>query len=145
MVRQLQDESPLELCDALTLKFERLQGKKGTHYRSGDEETALFAGGFKGRCNNCGKHGHKARDCRTDKNNNKNNKRGNDKKDGDKKPFPYKCHYCKKQGHMAKDCFKKKKDEEKKGETANTAQDKKDDEVGFVLLDLKDPVSLNRI
>ena len=63
-----------ELRDALNLKFERLQGNKGKHYRSGDEETALFAGGFKGRCNNCGKHGQKARDCRTDKKNNKNDK-----------------------------------------------------------------------
>ena len=69
--------------------------------------------------------------------NDKNDKDGN--KDGDKKPFPFKCHYCKKEGHMQKDCFKKKRDDKEKRESANTAQDKKDEEVGFVMFDLEFP------
>jgi hypothetical protein len=68
-----------ELREELSLKFEMMnrRGKlgigQGGHF---GEEHALFAGGFKGKCNNCGKIGHKAKDCR-DKNNNKNKKDGN--------------------------------------------------------------------
>jgi hypothetical protein len=41
-----------------------------------------------------------------------------------------------------KDCFKKKRDEKQKGESANAAQDK-EDEVGFVMLGLDDPVDID--
>jgi hypothetical protein len=43
---------------------------------------------------------------------------------------------------MAKDCFKKKRNEKQKGESANAAQDKKD-EVGFVMLGLDNPVDID--
>ena len=126
----------------LSLVFERMQSKNKYKNRRNDEETALFAGGFKGKCNNCGKYGHRARDCRDrDKKNNNNNNRNNrnDRKlqgrENDKKPFNGKCHYCKKEGHMAKDCFKKKRDEKQKNESANTARDKDDEEVGFFVID----------
>jgi len=73
--------------EALNLKFERMKGKKS---RGSDEneETALYAGGYKGVCFNCGKRGHKAVDCNerdnkgkrnNNNNNNNNNKTGNDK------------------------------------------------------------------
>ena len=131
-----------ELRAELSLVYERVHAKhKNRNRRNGDEETALFAGGFKGKCNNCGKYGHKARDCRDRNNNNNNNNRNNrnDRKpqgrDNDKKAFSGKCHYCKKDGHMAKDCFKKKRDEKQKNESANTARDKDDEEVGFFVID----------
>jgi hypothetical protein len=43
---------------------------------------------------------------------------------------------------MAKDCFKKQRNEKQKGESANAAQDK-EDEVGFVMLGLDDPVDID--
>jgi hypothetical protein len=113
-----------------------------------NEETALFAGGFKGKCNNCGQYGHKSRDCRNKKKKNNNNNRNhknnkeNGDKDNEKNPFLDKCHYCKKEGHMAKDCFKKKRDEKQKGESASAAQDK-EDEVGFIMLGLDDPEEID--
>ena len=126
-----------EVRDALGLVYERLYGKKKNNNKNDDGETALFAGGFKGKCNNCGKFGHKSKDCR-DKKGNKNGKgKNNDKnKDSDSKPFKWNCHYCKKPGHKAQDCFKKKRDQEQKGETAKTAQEKNEEEMSFVMLDL---------
>lgn len=55
-----------DLRDELNLKYERMgfrNGKGGRHYGDDRDETALFAGGFKGKCNSCGELGHKARDC----------------------------------------------------------------------------------
>jgi hypothetical protein len=154
--------SPLtleEICAALSLRYERANAKKGRQNKryNQNEETALFAGGFKGKCNNCGQYGHKLRDChhkkkkKKKKNNNNNNNinnnnrnyrndrnnknnKGSRDKDNDRKSFPYKCHYCKKEGHMAKDCFKKKHDEKQRGKSANAAQDNDDNKVGFVML-----------
>ena len=51
-----------------------------------DGETALFAGGFKGKCNNCGKIGHKAKDCRD-----KGGGKGNDGKRPQGRRFAGKC------------------------------------------------------
>jgi hypothetical protein len=45
-----------EIRSALCLKYERMSAKKNKNKRyQQDEETALFAGGFKGKCNNCGR------------------------------------------------------------------------------------------
>jgi Zinc knuckle len=142
-----------EIQSALCLKYERMSAKKNKSKRyQQDEETALFAGGFKGKWNNCGRYGHKSRDCqekKKTKNNNRNHRndrnmfdRKNRDKDNNRKPFPYKCHYCKKEGHMAKDCFKKKGDERQKEKSANTTQDK-EDEIGFVMLGLDDPENIS--
>ncbi len=49
------------------------RGRLGQGQDVQGEDFALFVGGFKGKCNNCGEIGHKARDCR-DKNNNKTKK-----------------------------------------------------------------------
>ena len=115
-----------ELRTKLRNRFKKLNPSQSSKNDYNEGETALFAGGFKGKCNNCGKMGHKARDCR-------------DKKDGKKagnkkKRFDGECHYCHKPGHMAKDCFKKKRDAEEKGEKANSARDKKDKDDGDVAL-----------
>ena len=58
------------------------------------EDSALYAGGFKGTCNKCGKMGHKARFCKSGDNSNKD-------KDWKKKIECYNCH---KKGHFAKEC-----------------------------------------
>ncbi len=59
-----------ELCEELGLKFEMMnrKGRLGQGQGVQGEDFALFAGGFRGKCNNCGKISHKTRDCR-DKNN----------------------------------------------------------------------------
>ena len=128
-----------ELRAELSLVFERGQTKNKNKNRRGDGETALFAGEFKGKCNNCGKYSHKAQDCRDKKYNNNNRFNRNDRKpqgrENERKPFTGKCHYCIKDGHMAKNCFKKKRDEKQKNESANTARDKYDEEVRFFVLD----------
>ena len=108
---------PLTIEDvrsALNLKYQRLtKGKGGTSNSGGEDghETALFAGGFKGKCNNCGEWGHKGFQCpkKGGGNGNTNNSGGN--------KFTGNCHYCKKAGHRAFECRKKKAD---KGNRNNT-------------------------
>jgi hypothetical protein len=63
------------------------------------------AGRWKGKCNKCGKQGHKAVDCCS------NGARAHkDKADKGAKGFDGKCHNCQKTGHRASNCFKKKRD-----------------------------------
>jgi hypothetical protein len=96
---------------------------------------ALYVGGqFKGRCNKCGKCGHKGVACHS--------KAGDDKAKMASKPtgftsrkFSGECHYCKKTGHKRSECFKKKKDQ---GEDANIAKGNDKAEVILMILDLKD-------
>ena len=121
-----------KLRDELNLKFERLNGKRTIDNNSNngqDGETALFAGGFKGKCNRCGRWGHKARDCRSGGNNNNNNNNGNqnrnqnnnrnESRNGNRK-FQGKCNYCNKVGHKEADCWKKQRDE-RQNDQANSA------------------------
>jgi hypothetical protein len=100
-----------------------------------DGEHALYAGAgrWKGKCNKCGKQGHKAVDCRS--NGAGANKAKTSKGGGAGKRFDGKCHYCQKTGHRASDCFKKKRDQG--GEQANVAEDKaggKEEETADVVL-----------
>ena len=88
------------------------------------------AGRYKGKCNKCGKQGHKAVDCRS--NGAGANKAKNGKGGGGGKKFEGKCHYCQKTGHRASDCFKKKRD--KGREQANTAKDSDKEEIADVVL-----------
>jgi hypothetical protein len=49
-----------KLGDALNLKYEHMNSKRNKSSRNNNnDETALFAGGFQGKCNNCRKYGHK--------------------------------------------------------------------------------------
>ena len=74
------------------------------------QDSALYAGGFKGTCNKCGKMGHKARFCKSGDNTNK---------DWKKKIECYNCH---KKGHFAKECRSPKSNTT---ERANKSTDKK--------------------
>ena len=123
-----------KLRDELNLKFERMNGKRTIDSNTNDEgETALFAGGFKGKCNKCGRYGHKAKDCRSNSNGNSS---GNNNNNGSRK-FNGECHYCGKKGHMKKDCFKKKCDDEerKRNEQANVGTDNDNEEMVFMAFD----------
>jgi gag-polypeptide of LTR copia-type/Zinc knuckle len=58
------------VLEKLVLHFQCIQGSNksggsnGGNGKSGEDVT-LYAGGFKGKCNNCGKYGHKADQCRS--------------------------------------------------------------------------------
>ena len=113
----------------MSLRYERMNVRDESSDEDDDgEEKALFGGGqFKGRCNSCGKYGHKATDCRS--RGNADQKKvgfgvGNSKitgghgKPAGKGKFMGNCHYCKKYGHRASNCRKKKSD----GGNANANQ-----------------------
>jgi hypothetical protein len=79
--------------EKFNLTYQRL------HEAEPDEpEAALFAGGFKGRCHQCGKYGHKVADCEN-----------------------LFCRYCKKDGHVIKDCPSLKAKEERENDTTEIA------------------------
>ena len=61
---------------------------------------------FKGKCNKCGKQGHKARDCNTG--------HGETKNTNSNKTFSGKCFKCGDSGHMARDSKKTRLPTEKK-------------------------------
>ena len=92
-------------------------------------ETALKAWGhqFKGRCNNCGKYGHKGQHC--------------PKKRQTKAHPGYKCFLCGEKGHYERDCPKRKEYEEKgflkkdHGEKGFLAHSKSDSKYGCKSLD----------
>jgi hypothetical protein len=79
--------------EKFNLTYQRLQESEPD-----EPEAALFAGGFKGRCHQCGKYGHKVADC------------GN-----------LFCRYCKKDGHVIKDCPSLKAKEERENDTTEIA------------------------
>ena len=104
-----------ELREELCLKFEMMnrRGKLGLS-QTPNEEHALFAGGFKGKCNNCGKIGHRARDCR-DKNGNKGkqeNNGGSNNQNNNEADKNVECFYCKRKGHRISNCYKLKQKEQ---------------------------------
>ena len=118
-----------DVREELNLRFERLcdkEKKSKKHGNGNGGETALFAGGFKGRCHNCGKYGHKASDCKDksssgdEGNSNGNNTHGSG--------FTGRCYKCKEKGHKASECPKKKNNEEM-AEVALMAVDFGDDDL----------------
>ena len=126
-----------ELREELKLKYQKLNGGKygGT---SGDNEgeIGLFAGGFKGKCHNCGKHGHKFKNCKEVKDNQSGNKSDgnntNNKKNGD-----VECYYCHEKGHYKTECPRLKKRVAK--EKANAAVEKiEEGEVSLTTIDLSE-------
>jgi Zinc knuckle len=62
-------ENPLtidELKEDLNLRYERLSSKsESTRNDDYGEEKALFVTQFKGKCQNCGKLGHKSAQCKS--------------------------------------------------------------------------------
>ena len=75
----------------------------------GETEAALYgSGGFKGRCYNCGKYGHKSEDCPEKKRSN--NGKGRERYPRSKtEKFNGKCFFCGKWGHTKAECRERKK------------------------------------
>ena len=107
--------NPLGIEDVrqkLSEKFEKMKIRKKIKEDSEDEDDqALFTTKFKGRCNKCGKFGHKAKDCRST----------SDTHQGKTKKFTGKCHHCRKMGHKEADCWAK---HGKPTDNANTAEER---------------------
>ena len=107
---------------------------------TGKQEKAFFTRKFKGRCDLCGKWGHKKANCwenpnndnkRNNNNNNRNNNNnnngynnGNDR-NNNRRRFNGKCNYCGIIGHKEADCRKKKRKQgqHNNNEQANQAQE----------------------
>ena len=54
-----------ELREELKLKYQKMNGGRYVGLSDDNEgEIGLFAGGFKGKCHNCGKTGYKSKECR---------------------------------------------------------------------------------
>jgi hypothetical protein len=122
-----------EMKSELSLAYKRLadHGKKPVDYDI--EETALASySQFKGKCNNCGKMGHKAVNCHSQESNNHQAPNGNgygggrfgnrNRNGAGGRGFSGECHYCKKIGHRMVDCGKKKADQ---GDSALAAVDRR--------------------
>jgi len=106
----------------LSLRYARIKNKNGSSNKkeSGTEQAFAAFHWFKGKCNKCGRIGHKAADCRSGGasgarcNNSNNNVReghgGGANGDANHKHLrkENRCFYCKKQGHIAKNCYLKK-------------------------------------
>jgi hypothetical protein len=115
-----------EVREELNLKFEMTNRRfRGGNAGQVEEETALFAGGYKGKCHSCGKFGHRAKDCRGNTNsNNKNNNGGSDSRNNarsenvttgnqggngnNERDKNIECFYCKRKGHRIANCLKLK-------------------------------------
>jgi Reverse transcriptase (RNA-dependent DNA polymerase)/gag-polypeptide of LTR copia-type len=118
------------LRDDLKLQYERDNGSDYLEKENKKtyDDTALYAGQFKGKCRKCGKQGHKATDCRVKNYSNGNNSNGNNnnnssgnkgrnnfqKQNNGGGKFNGECFYCKKLGHRIGDC-RKRIAEEKSG------------------------------
>ena len=121
------------LRDKLSEKFEKIRKRQGIKDNESDDsneddERALFAKTFKGRCHKCGKFGHKAVDCRSSggfKNNNNNNNNNNNYKgraNNSRGSFQGKCHHCRKYGHREVDCWEKHMEDLATTKTRTTKQ-----------------------
>jgi hypothetical protein len=106
--RDISDEMVDQVRDRLRAKYERhIKSTRSNNSQNGNnnkEEGALTASGqFKGRCNRCGKYGHKGFECRT------------------KKKDHIQCYNCKEMGHYQNECPKKHNNNNQGSEAAATA------------------------
>lgn len=108
-----------EIWSTLNFKFQQIKwGKTPNPSNAIDNETniALFAGGFKGKCNKCGEWEHKGAQC--PKHNSNGGGGGNYGSNG--QPFIEKCLYCKKPGHKGQSPLRRKETTKKWGPKGRT-------------------------
>jgi transposase InsO family protein len=128
--RQIDQGLTLEgLRTELRNKYSKIIARAADESR--DEKLLLTGNGhgkFKGKCNNCGKTGHKAANC-WHRDGNSRPSTGNSEKSGKStKRFTGKCHFCGKTGHRVADCWKKQQQDQQQkntsnNETANVAEE----------------------
>jgi len=126
-----------ELREELTTLYDRQSRRnKKKHDGSddvGNEETALFASTFKGRCRGCGEHGHKKADCPKERQSSNNSSANNSRNwnNGRNRKFGGKCHHCGKPGHKKADCWTLKRQQER-ANVISTADEPDDEEFAFI-------------
>ena len=103
-----------EIRMELNLKFTRMNPKKSDE--DDTEETALYTGGFKGFCYNCGERGHKKQNCPKTESQHKFSQNGATCN------FKMKCTYCGKRGHTDDVCWFKHGKPEKANLGAESAE-----------------------
>ena len=116
-------------------------GESGKNDSDDDEQGEVIGGAFSGECYLCGKHGHKAVDCPSKKNeNSKFGKKKWQKGRNNKIKLKGTCNNCGKRGHMKRDCWELESNKDKRpkgwkssknGETGNSAMD--EDELSLFL------------
>ena len=89
-----------EIRTELNLKFQRMNLNRVVDDDEDEEETALFAGNFKGTCYKCGKIGHKKIDCQEYQENDLSGTRRNFNNWSNEK-----CAHCGKMGHISDKCW----------------------------------------
>ena len=153
-----------EMRFELSLKYERMNTRK-YEARGGKQkgEHALYAGAqFKGKCNFCGKYGHRLKDCwekdpskknketnnsnnsrqtNTNTNTNTNSNSNSNNNRSSSSSFKGKCRYCQIMGHKESECRKKQR--EQRDTAATTTDDTNEDQVDMVCTAIEDEVNMN--
>ena len=123
----------IRMIDQLGLKYAKLRMNKKNSDTNSDEMALVGYNQFKGKCNFCGKIGHKLVDCwdrKKSPDKKKNSKKGTHEKKG---TFVPKCYNCGEMGHKQPDCPKLKKKNEN-----SSAFIAVDEEVAFPCMDIQD-------
>ena len=84
-----------DLTTALEKVYKDIYGEDGSG-KANEQAYLAYKKVYKGRCDKCGKYGHKARDCR-----------GSDYQPNN--GFKGKCYFCEKVGHRMQDCREMKR------------------------------------
>jgi hypothetical protein len=84
-----------------------------------NQEVAVFDSQFKGKCQNCGASGHKAKDCKFKTNQNGDQNRGSHNNFQKITSNGAYCTYCHRPGHIRSNCFKLKNESNRDSGTSN--------------------------